>query len=117
MTADKIRVRKTQTTVEEGTEAFGFLDQKGRFVGYRWAISTVTATPIPEGEKVGSCWLWPADALLTRFEVWGHPTRNGKLYGALSDTPHFDTLEEARAKVAERIRNARKRDAKKFNAA
>jgi hypothetical protein len=116
MTKEQIRVRQSYADVDEGAEDFGFCDQKGRAVGFKWAISTVTATPIPEDEKVGSCWLWPADVPLTRLEVWGTPTRNGKSYGATSPSLRFDSMEAARAYVTKRISGARKRDAKKFAA-
>jgi hypothetical protein len=108
--------------LDKGVTDFGLRDQKGRACGYEWVIRTVAAEMVSVEEYAA----WQADpshpggfysapAGCTRFfEVWGSPIRNGQPYGPSFNRAWHATLEAAQKAVADRIKNSRKRDTKKF---
>jgi hypothetical protein len=53
---------------------------------------------------------------MSYFELTTSPMRDGKRYGPAFNSAQTNTLKEARAVIAKRTTNARKRDAKKFAA-
>jgi hypothetical protein len=105
--------------IDAGSENFGFKDQKGRECGFRWRIVHYTCIPLTqaEWEAKGRCGsIRKADKPLAFFELTTSPMRDGNGYGPAFNTMETATLEEARAIIAKRAANARKRDAKKFAA-
>jgi hypothetical protein len=100
------------TVVDEGQVDFGFKDQLGRHVGYRWVISPGRFVAKTNDERWG--YAAPTDGLFEFFMLVAYPTRNTKHYGASGRTLRFATLEEARRAAVKRVEQAQKRDAKKF---
>lgn len=92
-------------TVKVDFEAF---DSKGRRHGYRVAIGTktferdATSFNLVDDENLG---LW--------FTATPHATKDGKTFGALQNTKHFRTLQEAEAAAEAMIERARKAAQKK----
>ena len=102
---------------------FDFTDQKGRTVGYKWSISTVTYVALTEAELAELAkqpypygyYSAPDEIVgITKFRMHGTPTRDGKGYGPAFNYTDCETLEEANRLVAKRVVQAEKRDAKKF---
>jgi hypothetical protein len=97
--------------LDSGAVEYGFADRLNRSVGYAWRIRQVTYAELAgDGGNYGYYHREPA----VLFELWGHPTRNGKKYGPSFNTIEFATLEGARRDVVRRVGQARKRDTKKF---
>jgi hypothetical protein len=105
--------------VEAGKVEHGFVDQKGRAVGYHWSITSVINVPFAdEAAYLARKQKWTnafaSPEAMVYVEVIGFPTRDGKHYGASGNNVRVATVEEARKVVANRIRQAFKRDHKKF---
>lgn len=101
---------KSYTALAEGEEDFGFTDQKGRKIGYKWTINRVTYTALPAEAQSGY-----RRAPGSELEVWGTPTRNGAGYGPAFNRTPAKTVEEAEKIVATRIKNSRRDNTKKFS--
>ena len=109
---------EAQTGIDAGSENFGFKDQKGRECGFRWRIVHITLRPLTEAEyddNYGKSYYTrtPSEPL-AYFELTTSPMRDGHRYGPAFNSARTETLDEARAIIAKRTANARKRDTKKF---
>jgi hypothetical protein len=109
--------------IDEGKIEHGFVDQKGRAVGYRWRIESVINVPFADeveyraykAARPYACpnvFATPDD--MVYVEVTGFPTRDGNHYGSSGHNVRVATVEEARRLVIKRITQAEKRDFKKF---
>ena len=92
---------------------FGFVDQKGRKCGYSVYFAKVILTEKP-GAMSG--YGRPDGLNVEHFTITTTPTRNGRGYGPAFNRFAANTLQEVQAVAAKRMAQARKRDAKKFNA-
>jgi hypothetical protein len=102
----------TSTPISHGSEDHGIRDQKARRIGYNWEIRLEHFEVLPERED--GCYRYGQDRLDKPYRVWGSPTRNGGSYGPHTGYRYFASLDAAQKNVADRIKNARKRDTKKF---
>lgn len=100
------------TPVSNGSVDFGFRDQKGRAVGYRWVINAVKMVAKPEDAMSG--YRLEDGMPLEHFEVTTSPTRNGEGYGPAFNRAWAATMETIEIIIAHRTEQARKRDTKKF---
>jgi len=105
---------RSLSELAEGHTDYGFCDQKGRAVGYWWAIYKAVFTPQPEDAMSGYTGRHVDSLGHEHLMVKTSPTRDGKSYGASSDWIHCATRADADAAIAKRTANARRRDAKKF---
>jgi len=110
-----IKCTRNQRSFDNGSVDFGFVDQKGRKVGYKWQILSIVMIELTDEEAKGRGY-YTLDATAPReyFEVWSQPTRDGNGYGAAFNRINAVDLTDARKIVTKRIAQACKRDAKKF---
>jgi len=107
--------RHNAETIETTVVDFGFVDQKGRKVGYRCIFQKITMTALPADARSGYCL---RDGLNPEhFQVTTSPTRNGEGYGPAFNRFAANTLEECKAVAAKRTEAARKSNLKKFGGA
>jgi len=109
--------RLSSDMVAGGREDFGFIDQKGRACGYLWTIYLEQWQVLTErqaiDEEYKAYFRLEEKRLKTPYRVRGSPTRNGQCYGPTNWTD-CASLDAAQKNVANRIKNAQKRDHKKF---
>ena len=108
-----MKTRRVKTQITSGNEAFDIRDQKGRVVGYTWTISNVDVIEITDPDDH---WYYSHTAgdPMHFVEVWGSPTRDGKNYGPAFNTARVASVEEAEARIAKRIKSAKRTASKKF---
>lgn len=112
-------IQQIRNEVDAGQVEHGFVDLKGRKVGYAWSVTSVINLPFAdkveyETRKQKWCNHFKTVEDMVYVELWGSPTRNGKQYGPGFNTQRVATVEEARRIIVKRIEQARKRDLKKF---
>jgi len=109
--------RISKNEVASGAENYGLRDQKGRTVGYRWSIVLSEVQVLSErqaiDEEYKAYFRMTEEEAGKPYRVWGSPTRDGMAYGPTNWTS-CASLDAAQKNVATRIKNARKRDTKKF---
>jgi hypothetical protein len=109
--------RISSDVVAEGSEDYGFRDRALRDVGYRWEIVLhrweVLTADEAAAEGHYTCFRLEEERFNKPYRVYGTPTRNGKAYGPTNWT-NCASLDLAQKNVATRLKNARKRDTKKF---
>lgn len=101
------------TQLAQGDETFGFNDQLGRAVGFKWTLRSMVYSNDPSKESSVN-WLLYDNMPEAHFEIWSQPTRDGKGYGPAFNTAKFADRQAAEKAIAKRIDQARKRDTKKF---
>jgi len=112
-------IEQIRNDVDAGPVEHGFVDLKGRKVGYAWSIASVINVPFAdEAAYVARKQKWTNKFQnvedMVYVELWGSPTRDGKQYGPGFNTQRVATVEEARRIIVRRVEQAAKRDRKKF---
>jgi hypothetical protein len=104
--------------LDTGHVDFGIRDQKGRAIGYRWRIYSVTTEVMPDEEYAATrfCGLIKDGAPLDYVELRTTTTRDGVGYGPSTPPVQVDTVEAAHQTAASRTEAARKSNTKKFAA-
>jgi len=105
---DKLSL-KDKAMIEAKTVQFGFNDDKGRPVAYKFVITAMLAVEDEKG--------WCCRAVTETgewFQVWGTPVRGGKDYGPSFNFSYFRTLAEAEKHAAKLVKQSNKRMLNKF---
>ena len=97
--------------IERSGLDFGIKDTKGRAVGYGWIVFQAVFTKRAEGQNG---WCLPVGMPENCFMIRGFPTRNGLHYGASNGYLFAATRADADLLIAKRIKQARKRETKRF---
>jgi hypothetical protein len=98
--------------VASGIEEFDLTDKQGRLIGVTYTILEITSRPYVDGDGCLYYALPFSDPIFHCATV--QATHDGQKYGASQAGKSVVSLEEARAEVARRIENTRKRYAKKY---
>lgn len=96
------------TPIETIKRDFALRDAKGREIGGRFQINSITYSPAPEG----STWGHYHEAG-TVISASPHATRDGKAYGACQPRKEYASIEAARAAAEEYFTKAAKRAGKR----
>lgn len=103
------RERRGMVSRLRAVVAFGILDTKGRALGCRAYIEEYR--DMPERREDHCVWSARTGGFYTSIQA----TRDGEAFGATTTTSmRHDTLDEAKASLAKRVEQSRKRQAKQF---
>ena len=111
-----IPVVRTYKHIDNGSSSYGIVDNKGRPIGHRWAITYVTNEPVTEEGykfKAHNGYVRPGEPL-NYYEVGCHVTRNGQGFGATQPFTKVETYDQAHDVVHARRKTSLAYNSKKF---